>query len=275
MKPKLGIRGGGARPFPHCLMAAAGAGLAALTLLTPGMALAEGDSRTTIVETRGRDRTTTVITHDDQDEGDEWDDYNWTILQMQRESISSQEEQAREAERVRRRAEIEESQEKSSAEHEAYYDAILQDRQAALRAPAGIYYRKPGYSRSEGSGSEAKTVEFGGVAYLYDQGIFWLQQGSLNIVVTAPVGAVVDKLPRGVTRIQAKSGSLWYFFGTFFAEKGSAYEVIKPPAGTTVFYLPDGYTQEKVKGADLYRFGDVFFKPIFIQGVLAFQVAEP
>jgi hypothetical protein len=91
MKPKLGIIGGDARTFPHCLMAAAGASFAALTLLTPGMALAEGDSRTTIVETRGKDRTTTVITHDDWDEWDEWDDYNRTLLEMQRESISSQE----------------------------------------------------------------------------------------------------------------------------------------------------------------------------------------
>jgi hypothetical protein len=97
----------------------------------------------------------------------------------------------------------------------------------------------------------------------------------LQIVVTAPVGAVVDRLPRGVPRIPARPGPVWYFFGTFFGEKGVAYEVIKPPAGTTVFYLPDGYAQEKVKGVDLYRFGDILFKPVFIQGVLAYQVVEP
>ena len=70
------------------------------------------------------------------------------------------------------------------------------------------------------------------------------------IVVTAPVGAVVDRLPQGVTRIQSKPAPVWYFFGTFFGEKGDAYEVLKPQAGLTVFYLPDGYSQEKVKGAD-------------------------
>ena len=43
----------------------------------------------------------------------------------------------------------------------------------------------------------------------------------------------------------------------------------------TVFYLPDGYSQEKVKGVGLYRFGDILFKPVFIQGVLAYQVVEP
>ena len=93
--------------------------------------------------------------------------------------------------------------------------------------------------------------------------------------MTAPVGAAVDRLPQGVTRIRSGPGSVWYFFGTFFGEKGSAYEVIKPAAGLTVFYLPDGYSQEKVKGVGLYRFGDVFFKPVFIQGILAYQVVEP
>jgi len=262
----------GTRVLRRSLIAIAGAGLAGLTFLIPGVACAENDSRTTIVETRGKDRTTTVITHDDWDD---WDDYNRTILQMQRESISSQEEQAREAGRLRRRDEIEQSQEKSSAEHEAYFDAILEDSQAALKAPQGVYYRKPGYSAAEDPGSGARTVEVGGFTYRYDQGVFWLHQGSSFTVVTAPVGATVDKLPQGVTRIVSGTGPVWYFFGTFFGEKGSAYEVIKPAAGLTVFYLPDGYSQEKVKGVARYRFGDIFFKPIFIQGILAYQVVEP
>jgi hypothetical protein len=255
------------------LTAAAAAVIAALVFPVPRIALGEGDSRTTIVETQRGNRTTTVIDHDD--EWDEWDDFNRTLLQMQRESISSQEEQARESGRAQRRTEIEEDLEQSSAAHEAYFDAILQDSQAALRAPAGVYYRKPGFIGGEGPSSEARLVLVGEVPYLYDQGIFWLQQGLLHIVVTAPVGAVVDRLPKGVTRISAGTGTLWYFFGTFFGEKGGAYEVVRPPAGTTVFYLPDGYTQERVKGVDLYRFGETLFRPVFIQGVLAYQVAAP
>jgi hypothetical protein len=241
------------------------------TFLFPLAARAENDGRTTIVETRGKNTTTTVITHDDWD--DDWDDYNQTILQMQRESISSQEEQAREAARAQRRAEIESQQEKSSAEHDAYFDAILADSQAALKSPQGVYYRKPGYSAAEVP--NARTVELGGFTYHYDQGIFWLQQGSTYIVVTAPFGAVVDRLPQGVTRIQSRPRPIWYFFGTFFGERDGGYEVLKPAAGLTVFYLPDGYTQKNGDGAGPYRFGEVRFKPVFIQGVLAYQVVEP
>jgi hypothetical protein len=265
----------GARVLRHSLIATAGAGLAGLIFLIPVVARAENDSRTTIVETRDKNRTTTVITHDDWDNWDEWDDYNRTILQMQRENLSSQEEQAREAGRVLRRDQIEKKQEKSYAEHEAYFDAILEDSQAALKAPQGVYYRKPGYSTAEGPGGDARTVEVGGLTYRYDQGLFWLHQVSNYTVVTAPVGATVDTLPQGVTRVVSGAGSVWYFFGSFFGQKGSAYEVIKPAAGLTVFYLPDGYSQEKVKGVELYRFGDILFKPIFIQGILAYQVVEP
>jgi hypothetical protein len=246
------------------LLAAACAGLAGLALLLPRVATARNGG------------PAAGWAHDGWDDWeDSWDDYNQTLIRMQRESISSQEEQAREAGRERRREEIEQSQEKSSLEHEAYFDAILEDSQAALKAPPGVYYRKPGYSAAEGPSGVAVTVEAGDRTYLYDQGIFWMQQGTRFIVVTAPVGAVVDRLPQGVTRVQTRPAPVWYFFGTFFGEKGGAFEVIKPAPGLTVFYLPDGYSQGQQKGAGLYRFGDILFKPVFIQGVLAYQVVEP
>ncbi len=251
-----------ARIFRRRLLAVTGAGLAGLIILFPPVAAARDGGRT-FDQTRD----------DGWDDG--WSDFNWTLLQMQRETLSSQEEQAREAGRARRRDEIEKSQEKSSAEHEAYFDAILEDAQAALNSPRGAYYRKPGYSAVEGPGGAARTVEVGESAFLYDQGIFWLQQGSSYTVVTAPVGAVVEQLPQGVTRIQSRPAPVWYFFGTFFGEKGGAYEVLKPAAGLTVYYLPDGYRLENVKGAGHYRFGEIHFKPVFVQGVLAYQVVEP
>lgn len=266
-----------AAPLLHrSMLAVAAAGLAGLTFVAPGVAHAGSDSRTTIVETRGKDRTTTVITHDDRDDWDDgWDDYNQTLIRMQRESIASQEEQAREAARARRRDEIEKNQQQSAAERGAYFGAILEDSQAALRAPRDAYFRKPGYSTADPPGAGAGAVEAGGAEYLYDRGVFWLHQGSAYIVVTAPVGAVVDALPRGAARIPSKPEPVWYFFGTFFRERGGTYEVIKPPAGLTVFYLPDGYSQQTVKGIGLYRFGETRFKPVFVQGVLAYQVVEP
>ena len=250
------------RTLQHTLLASACIACAGLVFPLPQPAIARDGDRVPI------------IVHDTNWD-DDWGDFNQTMIQMQRESLSSQEEQAREAGRARRRDEIEKQQDKSSAEHEAYFDAILEDSQAALKAPLGVYYRKPGYSAAEGPGDTARTVEVGGLAYLYNEGIFWLHRSGDYVVATAPVGAAVDKLPQGVTRLAAKPGPVWYFFGTFFGEKNGDYEVIKPAPGLIVFYLPDGYSKDKVKGAGVYRFGDIFFKPVFIQGILAYQVVAP
>jgi hypothetical protein len=200
-------------------------------------------------------------------------DFDFTILQMQREGLSSAEEQAREAGRVRRRDEVEKQQQQQSTEHEEYFQSVLESSQAALRAPRGAYYRKPGESTQE-TPAAAQSVDVGGVGYLYDQGIFWLLPGPPFIVVTAPFGAVVDKLPAAAYRIAGQQASRYYFFGTFFEEHDGKYQVIKPPAGTLVSYLPDGYRLEQAQGATLYQFGPTYFKPVFVQGVLVYQVVE-
>jgi hypothetical protein len=204
--------------------------------------------------------------------GGMWNNYDWTLERLQRESISTQEEQAREAGRTVRREELEKAREKDAAESDAYFQSILQASQAALRAPQGVYYRKPGYTSTEAPGPAVTPVQVGGASYIYDQGIFWLQQGTTYIVVTAPAGATVAAVPAASVRIPFGGKTYWYFFGTFFAEQAGGYAVVSPPAGLTVYYLPDGYTQDKAGGADVFRFGGTIFKPVFVQGVLAYQV---
>jgi hypothetical protein len=208
------------------------------------------------------------------DDSDGWEDNGWMILQMQREAISSQEEQSREAGRARRRDELEQTQEKQSAERQAYFDSVLEASKAALRAPQGVYYRKPGYASTEAP-PQARVVEADGIPFLYDQGIFWLQQGASYLVVAAPLGALVDALPAGAYQVARRPAALFYFFGTFFAEKGGRYEVVKPPAGVVVSYLPDGYREEREGGGTRYSFGPVSYRPVFVQGVLLYRVAEP
>lgn len=205
---------------------------------------------------------------------DGFDDFGWTLRQMQRESIASQEEMAREAARVQRRQELEESQRQQSAESQAYFESVLEASRASLRAPQGVYYRKPGSTSAEAP-ANAQPVEVGGVNYLYDQGIFWLLPGPPFIVVVPPFGAMVDKLPVGAYGVSSRPPARFYFFGTFFEERDGKYEVVKPPAGTTVSYLPDGYQVEQTKSATLFKFGPTYFRPVFVQGVLVYQVIEP
>ena len=51
--------------------------------------------------------------------------------------------------------------------------------------------------------------------------------------------------------------------------------VVKPPAGLNVTYLPDGYETKSTKDATLYKVGNITFKPVFVLGVLVYQVVGP
>lgn len=213
------------------------------------------------------------VAHAFDDRFDNDFDDEWMLLQMQREGIRSAEEQNREAARERRRDEVEQQKGQESAERQEYFQSVLESSEAALRAPRGAYYRKPGDSSQE-SPAGAQPVEAEGLTYLYDQGVFWLAPGPPFIVVAAPFGAVVDKLPAAAYKVASKGAPRYYYFGSFFEERGGKFEVVKPPTATLVSYLPDGYRLEQVQGATVYRYGATLFKPVFVQGIVVYQVVE-
>lgn len=208
------------------------------------------------------------------DDWGRWDDFNRTLLQMQRESLSSQEEQNREAGRQLRREELQQERKAASAEREAYFDALLEASRASLRAPQGAYYRKPGWVSADPPGPDTQRITVGGATYLYDRGVFWYPQGSQHIVVTAPLGAVVAEPPPAAYSVATAAGELLYSFGAFYRQREAGFEVVNAAPGTVVSYVPDGYTVEQVQGAAVYRMGESLFKPVFIQGVLLYTVVE-
>ena len=142
-----------------------------------------------------------------------------------------------------------------------------------MQAPRGVYYRKPGFISGEAPGSGAQVIEEAGVKVFYEQGIFWVKQGTQYVVIAAPVGVVVDTLPAATTRVATKTaGEYGYFFGTFFQRQEKKFVIAKPPAGLNVTYLPDGYETKGTKEATLYAVGNITFKPVFVMGVLVYQV---
>ncbi len=253
-----------------CRLAGALAALLALAgqgLFTPADSLAQSRSRARI---QSRPERGSLLS----DDWGRWDDFNRTLLQMHRESISSQEEQSREAGRQIRREEVRQERMAASEEHEAYLDALLEASRASLRAPAGAYYRKPGWLSAEPPGPESQRVSAGGVSYIYDRGVFWLPQGAQYIVVTAPPGALVAEPPPAAYPVTAGETELLYSFGTFYRKVDTGYEVVKPAAGTLVSYVPDGYTVEQAGDATVFRYGEILLKPVFVQGILLYTVVE-
>ena len=252
------------RPFGLLLAATLVLGFSGALLLAP--ADASGQTR----RSRLRERPLFPTS-------DPWgtDDLGWTLMQMQRESIAAQEEQAREAGRQQRRAELERQQEQEAAARGEYFDSLIEASRAALRAPQGVYYRKPGFVSVDPPSAGAAPVSVGGIPYLFDRGVFLLAQGAQYVAVTAPVGAVVAALPAGAYPVPSGAGVLHYYFGTFYRAREVNFEVVVPPPGTMVSYLPDGYEVESAGGATRYRFGPTTFKPLFVQGVLVYQVVAP
>jgi hypothetical protein len=119
------------------------------------------------------------------------------------------------------------------------------------------------------------VIEEAGVQVFYEQGIFWVKQGTQYVVIAAPVGVVVDTIPAATTRVANRAGEEYgYFFGTFFQRKDKKFVVVKPPVGLNVTYLPDGYETKGSKEATLYAVGNITFKPVFVMGVLVYQVVS-
>ena len=182
-------------------------------------------------------------------------------------------ESAREAGREKRRDELEVKRAADSAEHAAYTDSIIEASKASVQAPRGVYYRKPGFVSGEAPGSGAQVIEEAGVQVFYEQGIFWVKQGTQYVVIAAPVGVVVDTIPAATTRVANRAGEEYgYFFGTFFQRQEKKFVIVKPPVGLNVTYLPDGYETKGTPEATLYAVGNITFKPVFVMGVLVYQV---
>jgi hypothetical protein len=196
-----------------------------------------------------------------------------TTRQLQQNKIEADEEARREPSREKRREEIEEER---NAEVEAYLDsqeAIRSSSQAAINAPRGFFFRKPGSSTSR-LPVGAVEVTADGRTYHYFSGVFYLTAGNRYVVVTAPVGAVVDALPNGHGTTEYGDKTYSYYYGTFFAEEGGKFEVAVPAPGVVVGYLPDGYNEMRDGEDDniTYEYGGVFYQAVFLNGFLAYMV---
>jgi hypothetical protein len=195
--------------------------------------------------------------------------------QIEQDRIRSQEEVIREMGREKRRDELEQERKERAVEFEKYLQEKFDANRAASRAPQGAYYRRPGFTTDVLPPGSAK-VTAGQETFFYHQGLFFAQSGKNFVVITAPVGSVVESVPEQALVVgNAKGETLLYYFGTFFATRGGRFEVVIPPRGAMVDYLPEGYEVLVAEGTTFFKFGDVTFKPYLFRGVLVYTVTAP
>jgi len=90
---------------------------------------------------------------------------------------------------------------------------------------------------SGGSQDEAQPGE-----YYYDRGTWMKMDGTVYVVIPAPVGAVISELPDGSEETQASGETYYYYAGDFYkGHEDGKYVVVKAPFGAEVSALPEGY----------------------------------
>ncbi len=195
-------------------------------------------------------------------------------LQLQREAIAEREEARREKGRQIRREEIDQIRKEKEEYSLEFQQAILDASRAALRAPRFYFYRRPGFM-TRSLPTPHQVIDIGGSRYFYHRGIYYRHVVSDYIVVTAPVGAVIDSLPEGNITLRDLSPTLYYYYyGSFYRKDAQGYRAIDPPPGLIVSYLPDGYASQREDDVLHYVFGSVHYQPYYQNGIIVYKVTE-
>ncbi len=112
--------------------------------------------------------------------------------------------------------------------------------------------------------------------YYYDEGVYYepKDDGEGYVVVEAPVGATVSKLPKEAEKITVEGETFYYFGGTYYQKEGDKYKVVPPMAGTVVDKLPDGGKEVKIGDVTYVKVGEVYYQPTEIEGHKVWEVVK-
>lgn len=129
------------------------------------------------------------------------------------------------------------------------------------------------------SGPYIAPDEFATVApadeYWYDEGVFYLKGDGGYTVVSAPVGAIVKKIPTGFETITLEDKTVNYYYGGAFYEKNAkGYKVVPPTAGAVVEHLSEGGEEVKMGDVTYVKFGDTYYQPVQEGGKNMYEVAD-
>ena len=112
--------------------------------------------------------------------------------------------------------------------------------------------------------------------YYYDEGVYYQPKddGEGYVVVEAPVGATVSKLPKDTEKIVVEGETYYYFGGTFYVKEGNEYKVVPPMAGTVVDKLPEGGKEVRIGEVTYVKVGDVYYQPTEVEGRDVWEVVK-
>lgn len=112
-------------------------------------------------------------------------------------------------------------------------------------------------------------VDFGGQAYFYNNGNYFIYNGARYLLVTPPIGLKIKDLPVDKERF---GDADYYSKGIFYRKIGSDYEVIKHPQGAIIYKLPALTAVATIGEEAYYEYLGVLYKKVFVKNEQAFEV---
>lgn len=146
------------------------------------------------------------------------------------------------------------------------------------RGSAGGYHRRTNRGRvgqvSKGAPRGSVPVKAGNKTYRYHDGTFWAKRGNDYVSVRPPRGAAVNRLPHGHRHFRLRGNKYYYYNGCYYRWYGDRgrYVVEDAPADTIVYELPEDAVEVEIDGVTYYKYDDTLYKPVYVNGDLAYKV---
>ncbi|MGY6743095.1 MAG: DUF6515 family protein [Cecembia sp.] len=109
--------------------------------------------------------------------------------------------------------------------------------------------------------------------YHYVDGVFYQKDDEGYVVVPAPIGAEVSRIPENFERVEVGENEYnFYWGGAYFEETANGFRVVPPVAGTLVENLSEGGEEVKIGDRTLIRFGETYYQPVQVNGRNMYEV---
>lgn len=109
--------------------------------------------------------------------------------------------------------------------------------------------------------------------YHYVDGVFYQKDDEGYVVVPAPIGAEVSRIPDNFERVEVGENEFnFYWGGAYFEETANGFRVVPPVAGTLVENLSEGGEEVKIGDRTFIRFGETYYQPVQVNGRNMYEV---
>lgn len=111
---------------------------------------------------------------------------------------------------------------------------------------------------------QAVPVRFRGTLLHYHSGLFYRPFGNSYIIIQAPIGIHIRRLPRAWFRFVVGTRAYYYYYANYYTcendNPDNGCTVVAPPIGARVDVLPNGYHKVIIDDNTYYILGNVYYK---------------